>query len=120
MRKFGVLPLLFTLALPAAACSRAVQTQGSSSQTQERTTVVVDNQASLDMNIYVIRDGGMRQRLGTATAHLKNTFTIPPTLLFGVTSLRFLADPIGSSRTPVSDDILVTPGDQVVLTIPPG
>jgi hypothetical protein len=119
MRKFGALPLLLTLAL-LAACSSAVQRQGASSQTQERTTVVVDNRASLDMNIYVIRDGGTRQRLGTATAHLKNTFTIPPTLLFGVTSLRFLADPIGSSRTPVSDDILVSPGDQVVLTIPPG
>ena len=31
----------------------------------------------------------------------------------------FLADPIGSTRTPVTNEISVTPGDEVVLTIPP-
>ena len=31
----------------------------------------------------------------------------------------FLADPIGSNRTPVSDEITVQPGDQVRLVLPP-
>jgi hypothetical protein len=87
---------------------------------EARTTVRVENQSSLDMNIYVIRSGGQRVRLGTATAHLTSRFTIPDNLIFGITPLRFLADPIGSSRTPISNEISVTPGDEVVLTIPPG
>jgi hypothetical protein len=32
--------------------------------------------------------------------------------------LRFLADPIGGNRAPVSDEIAVEPGDEVTLTIP--
>lgn len=85
---------------------------------EEATRLSVENQSSLDMNIYVLR-GSQRMRLGTATAHLTTRFTIPSQLIFGVTPLRFLADPIGSSRTPVTDEISVTPGDEVVLTIPP-
>jgi hypothetical protein len=37
-----------------------------------------------------------------------------------MTTLRFIADPIGSNRAGVSEEIMVTPGDSVVLTIPPG
>ena len=58
-------------------------------------------------------------RLGTATGSQTTTFTIPKYLLHGTRTLRFLADPIGSSRTPVSDEITVQPGDQVTLQIPP-
>jgi hypothetical protein len=82
------------------------------------TTIKVDNQASLDMTIYILR-GSERIRLGTATGLSTKTFTIPKNVLFGATPLRFLADPIGSNRTPVSDEIVVVPGDQVTLRIPP-
>jgi len=33
--------------------------------------------------------------------------------------IRFQADPIGSSRTPFSQEISVSPGDTLVLRIPP-
>ena len=46
-------------------------------------------------------------------------FVIPSNLIFGSTPLRFMADPIGRSRTPVSQEITVSPGDEVLLTIPP-
>lgn len=82
------------------------------------TTVRVENQASLDMNIYVLR-GSERIRLGTASGLGTSVFTIPRHVIFGATPLRFLADPIGSNRTPVSDEIVVTAGDQVTLRIPP-
>jgi len=84
----------------------------------EPTTLKVDNQAMLDMNIYVLRSS-QRIRLGTATGLTTTRFTIPPYVLFGATSLRFLADPIGSNRTPVSDEITVTAGDEITLMIPP-
>ena len=85
---------------------------------QSETRVRVENQASLDMNIYVLR-GAERIRLGTATGLSTTILKIPSQLIFGATPLRFLADPIGFNRTPVSDEIVVAAGDEVTLTIPP-
>ena len=85
---------------------------------QPRTTVRVENQGFSDMTIYAIRSG-QRVRLGVAPGNSPTTFTIPANLIFGATPLRFLADPIGSNRTPVSDEITVQPGDQVRLVLPP-
>ena len=78
----------------------------------------VDNQSVADMTIYALR-GSEKIRLGLATGVKVSMLTIPSYLIFSATSLRFLADPIGSSRTPVSDEITVSPGDVVTLTIPP-
>ena len=85
---------------------------------QARTTLRVENQGFSDMTIYAIRSG-QRVRLGTAYGNQNTTFTIPANLIFGATPLRFLADPIGSNRTPVSDEFTVQAGDQVRLIIPP-
>ena len=87
-------------------------------QTQEATTIRVDNQSYTDMTIYVVRSS-QRMRLGTAGGLKQTTLTIPATLVFGSTPLRFLADPIGAGRGPVSDEITVRAGDQVSLIIPP-
>lgn len=83
------------------------------------TRLRVENQAFLDMNIYVYRSS-QRIRLGTATGNSVTRLTIPANLIFGATPLRFQADPIGGSRSPVSSEITVTAGDEVILTIPPG
>ena len=48
----------------------------------------------------------------------KTNFTIPSTLLSGLTPMRFIADPIGGSRASVSQEITVAPGDTVLMTIP--
>ena len=108
--------LVAMLGFAAAACG------GSKSRSapvpQPRTTLRVENQGFADMTIYAIRSG-QRVRLGNAPGNSTMTFTIPSNLIFGATPLRFLADPIGSNRTPVSDEITVQPGDQVRLVIPP-
>ena len=84
-----------------------------------RTFVTVENQAFLNANIYVIA-GGQRQRLGSASGvGGKQTFEIPRNIIFGPTTLSFLVDFVGSQRTPMSEAITVTPGDTVMLTIPP-
>jgi hypothetical protein len=84
---------------------------------EAETTLEVDNQATLDMTIYVLR-GSERIRLGIAGGLKTTILKIPPRLIFGATTLRFMADPIGSNRTPVSDEIIVSAGDQVTLRIP--
>ncbi len=83
------------------------------------TTVRVQNQAFLDANVYVYR-GGVRTRLGTVTANSTAVFTIPKSFVQPGTALRFLASPIGGQRQPVSEEVVVSPGDEVGLVIPPG
>jgi len=82
------------------------------------TRLKVQNQAFLDMTIYVYR-GPQRLRLGTANGNSTSRFTIPASLIFGATPLRFQADPIGSNRNSISEEITVSPGDEVTLLIPP-
>jgi hypothetical protein len=82
------------------------------------TTVVVDNQAFLDMTIYVY-EGARRVRLGIAGGHSETRFTVPKYLVRNLTQLRFQGDPIGGRATPFSDQIQVSPGDEIVLRIPP-
>ena len=83
----------------------------------ERTTLSVDNQSFSDMTIYATR--GQRVRLGTARGKSRTVLTIPTALVTGTTTLQFIADPIGSSRAAVSEEIQVSPGDSVGITIPP-
>jgi hypothetical protein len=84
----------------------------------EPTVVEVNNQSFLDMTVYAMRSS-QRVRLGLATANSKTRFTLPSGLLGGMSTLRFVADPIGSDRNSVSQEITIAPGDTVVMTIPP-
>jgi hypothetical protein len=78
----------------------------------------VENRGFADMVIYAVR-GAQRVRLGLANGNSTKAFTIPTTLIRGSGPLRFLADPIGGRRSPISEEMLVHPGDIVTLTIPP-
>lgn len=78
----------------------------------------VENRGFTDMVIYAL-SGAQRVRLGLATGNSTKSFTIPGYLIRQAGTLRFLADPIGGNRTPVSEEMLVHPGDIVTLEIPP-
>ena len=112
-RAIALLLLMSASVLSFGSCSRA--TRGSE---RPETAVVVDNQSSFEMTIYVWR-GAERVRLGTARAITQTRLRLPPGFVFGATTLRFQADPIGSTRTPISSEILVQEGDEVLLRIPP-
>lgn len=100
-----------------AACSTLSRGSGTTDQRQS-TIVQVDNQGFLDMNVYAVRSG-QRLRIGLAPGSTKTNLTLPSTLVSGLASLRFVADPIGGRRASVSQEITVAPGDTVVMTIPP-
>lgn len=85
----------------------------------ERTTVRVENRSWSEMVVYVVRSGTQRIRLGNVPGVTTRVLTIPEHLLGASTPLRFIADPIGSDRAPISDEIVVRLGDQVTLMIPP-
>lgn len=114
MTRREYLTLLAAAAVVACGRSRANTAPGS----DVVTTVRVDNRSYLDMTIYLLA-GSQRIRLGLAGGNSQTTLRIPSQYVFGVSTLQFLADPIGGSRTPVSDTIQVSPGDQVQLIIPP-
>lgn len=103
------------LAAVFAACTPVKTAPGTG---QPQTTIKVDNRAYLDMTIYVMR-GAERVRLGQATGASTSTFVIPPDVVQSATPLRFVADPVGSSRAEISEQINVRPGDQVLMEIPP-
>ena len=100
-----------------AACSTLSRGSGTTDQSQS-TVVQVDNQGFLDMDVYAVRSG-QRLRIGLAPGNTKTNLTLPSTLVSGLASLRFVADPIGGRRASVSQEITVAPGDTVVMTIPP-
>lgn len=104
---------LFILAV--AACNAF---GGSANDPNQPMVVQVDNQGFSDMTIFAVRNS-QRVRLGIATGNSKTNFTIPRSVSGGLASLRFIADPIGSRRNSVSEEITVAPGDTVVLMIPP-
>ena len=109
---------MMALACAALAAGCARNKTDEPVEPQPVTRLRVQNQAFLDMTIYVYR-GPQRLRLGTANGNSTTRFTIPATLLFGATPLRFQADPIGSNRASISEEITVAPGDEVTLLIPP-
>lgn len=101
------------------ACSNATRHAGDDEGGQATTRVHVENRAFLDMNVYVIGDGGSRQRLGTVTGNTDQEFVIPEYIIGPANSVRFLVEPIGSNRAPISNSLSVRPGETVTLTIPP-
>ena len=104
------------LLMAAAGCRSA---GGAASPGQRAEAFVrVENRSMLDMTIYVVR-GGERRRLGLVNALTTQVLPIPSVLVEGSGVLRFLADPIGGSRTPISEEIVVRNGDVVQLMIPP-
>lgn len=110
--------LLCAIALPAGVVACGGRGSRAPAPVQPTTTVRVENQGFADMTMYLLR-GGARIRLGIANGNSTTTLRIPSQFVFGVTSLQFLADPVGGTRTPVSNEIQVSPGDQVRLIIPP-
>ena len=101
------------------ACPKPSQTgEDDDLAPRAETMVRVENQDFLDMNVYVVRSG-QRIRLGNVSGLSTRVLPIPPSLVGGGAELRFLVDPVGSNRTPISHEIFVQPGDVVELLIPP-
>jgi hypothetical protein len=104
--------LLLSLALGCAGNSATQSDSGT------RTRARIENNTSLDMDIYVLRQSGAT-RLGFAPANQSATFELTPGILAGAVSLRFQARPVRQSgRTVESELFPVTSGDDIVWTIP--
>jgi len=106
--------LLLALALPA--CSRH-SPQSAADARQAATILRVDNQSLYDMDVFIVREAGDRVRLGSVNSQRTADLTIPSGLIFGVSSVRFIARPFLGRGAEVSQNITVSAGDIVKLTI---
>ncbi len=111
-----ILSIIFVILLLLGSCTSASRT------TREydagKTKVKVDNQNIMSMTIYVLQ-GSERINLGLVPGLTIRTFTIPDHLVARATSLRLLADPVGSSHSPISEEFSVSPGDVIEMVIKP-
>src|SRR5918999_6114422 len=90
------IPLL--LLFLSAACSRGnAPVAGPDPDATEQTRARIENRASIDMDIYLIRNDEQRTRLGFVAGGETATFALPPTLTAGATSIRFEARPVRRS-----------------------
>ncbi|HEX8361167.1 MAG TPA: hypothetical protein VF613_13725 [Longimicrobium sp.] len=118
MRTVLRLPILALLLLVAASCSSNRQPGSDPGPAARGATVRIQNNAWLDMNIYVLQTSGARRRLGMVNANATTTLRIPGPVVGLGQQLRFIVDPVGSQRTASSFEIYVRPDQQVTLTIP--
>jgi len=108
---------LATLTLLVLACGGGPQPRDDAAPDQ-RTVLRVENDNFSDMRIYVWRSG-QRIRIGVANAKSVSTIVLSRTIVLGIQTLRFEADPIGGRSSAVSEQITVSPGEEIVLRIPP-
>ncbi len=105
------------LLLVAAACGPS-QPPRDPGPAARGATVKVQNDALLDMNIFVVQSSGARMRLGLVNSLSNAVFRIPGSAVGLGQQLRFLVDPVGNQRTATSFELYVRPDQQVTLTIP--
>jgi hypothetical protein len=107
--------LIAVLALASASCARTASTEVP--EPAGETILVVENESTLQVTVYVLRDS-QRRRLGTAAGVGETRLTIPANLIFGPTPLRFEIHPLASRATPISTQITVSPGEVIRLRVP--
>jgi hypothetical protein len=78
----------------------------------------IENNSSLDMDIYVVRQSGPA-RLGFVPANQSATFELPPGIVAGSAAVRFEARPVRGSGRPVGSEIFpINDGSEITWTIP--
>lgn len=108
--------LFLTLACSSGGASNPTPGPEPGDQPQAR----IENRASLDMDIYVIRSDGASHRLGFLPGGETATFALPPTLTAGATSITFEARPVRRSGQPVtSEPFGVHSGEEIAWSISP-
>ena len=115
MRKLSV--LLFVVLLCSCTSETRKGEEDWKKPVRLKTTVKVENRNFLDMTVYLL-NASERWRLGVVRGLNSRVFTIPEDIAYTVRSIRFLADPVGSGQQPVSQEIQVTPGDEIEMVIP--
>ena len=117
----NVLPALLALAILAGGCAAnpTAAPAGAGAEPRDRgATLIVENRASADMDVYVNRNG-QRSRLGLAPGSRTTRFTLSPALTTGPGEFRFEAVPITGGRGSATEPVTVRAGESITLDVPP-
>ena len=113
------IPLL--LVFLTAACGRGNPPPAAPDpDATEQARARIENRASVDMDVYLIRNDGQRIRLGFVAGGETATFALPATLTTGAISIRFEARPVRrSGQTVLSEPFGLSRGEEITWSISP-
>ncbi|HYK82512.1 MAG TPA: hypothetical protein VEU55_05155 [Gemmatimonadales bacterium] len=86
---------------------------------QAEIALTVENQNFSDMDIFIVRRGGERIRIGMVPGLSSRLFMVRPDVIGYSSDVQFEVHPIGGRANPISETMPVQPGDVIHLTIPP-
>lgn len=115
----GILPATLVgvvVIVLGAAC--ASTPEGDERTVRQPVTAVIVNRNPADLRIHAVRDG-VRALLGQVVTHETKTFRIPSEFLGGTSTVRLVADPIGSRVEFTTGTIVLEPGETIEWTIHP-
>ena len=99
--------------------SAACHSGPGNAEPMEQTRARIENRASLDMDISVVRNDGRTSPLGLAPSNETTLFSLPTSLTAGAAWIRFEAKPVRSSGAPVvSEPFPVKLGDEISWAVP--
>ncbi len=108
------------LGLTSGACGGPPETQPAPAVRAVAGNLEVINRSSQDMDIFLVRGTGQRNRLGLAPASKTTRFSLTPAQVAGVGPVSFEAVPIlRGGRAISSDQVNVIPTETITLDIPP-
>jgi len=112
-------PVAF-LMLTVSCSSGQKSRQAPDPQSDGQPRVRIENRASVDMDIYLVRGDGQSMRLGFVAGGETSTFALPATLTTGATSISFEARPVRRSGQAVSSEPFpISQGEEISWSIPP-
>ncbi len=108
------------LLLLTLACGGGAPDTAPDPEPGDQARVRIENRASLDMDIYLVRSDGQRIRLGFVPGGETAVFALPSTLTAGASSIGFEARPVRRSGQPVtSEPFGVQEGEEITWSVPP-
>ena len=118
---FTTFRIPLVLVLLTAACGRGnAPPAGPDPDATEQPRARIENRASVDMDVYLIRNDEQRLRLGFVAGGETATFALPVTLTAGAVSIRFEARPVRrSGQTVTSEPFAVSRGEEISWSISP-
>ena len=118
-----ILRALVLFLLLTTGCSSSgsnTSTPAASPEQGDVPRVRIENRASLDMDIYVVRSDRQRVRLGFVPGGDDATFALPAAITAGATSVTFEARPVRrSGQAVVSEPFGVHEGEEITWSVPP-
>ena len=115
--RIAVPMLIVVMLLPACSLLKKSGEAAEASGPVEPAQITVHNRNVLDVNIIAYR-GTERIRLGTITSGNSQVFVLEEHIVVNAPTIRFIADPIGSARNILIEELTVFPGDAIELWVP--